>query len=132
MKDIVVHILDSVCATNNRDPEAGALIEAAKTFGTVETLEQALAQERSKAQAEIARLTAQHAAEVESLKAKLAAIEERGVTDAEMELLKAIRKKAEMESVAFHAEIKRRDEQLSAIAAECEARKQQIKALYGF
>ena len=132
MKDIVVHVLDSVCATNNRDPEAGALIEAAKSFGTVETLENALAQERAKAQAEISKLNAQHAAEVEELRAKLAAIEARAVTDAEFEILKLLRKKAEAEALSYQGEIKRRDDQLSAIVAECEARKQQIKNLYGF
>jgi glucose-6-phosphate isomerase len=131
MKDIVVHVSDAVCAANQRDPEATALIEAAKSFGTVETLENALAAERAKAQAEINRLTAQHNAEVDALRAKLAAIEERAVTDAELEILKVIRKKADMESAQFQGEIKRRDEQLAAIVAEQEARKQQIRALYG-
>ena len=131
MKDIVVHVSDSVCAANNRDPEATALIEAARTFGTVETLESALAAERTKAQAEINRLTAQHNAEVDALRAKLAAIEERAVTDAELEILRSVRKKAEVESAQYQSEIKARDDQLSAIVAEQEARKQQIRALYG-
>lgn len=131
MKDIVVHVLDSVCATHNRDPEATALIEAAKSFGTVESLDNALAQERAKAQAEINKLNTQHLAEVNELKARLAAIEEKAVTDAELEILKAIRKKADAESASYQSEIKRRDEQLSAIVAEQEARKQQIRALYG-
>ena len=131
MKDIVVHVSDSVCAANNRDPEATALIEAARTFGTVETLESALAAERAKAQAEINRLTAQHNAEVDALRAKLAAIEERAVTDAELEILRSVRKKAEVESAQYQSEIKVRDDQLSAIVAEQEARKQQIRALYG-
>lgn len=131
MKDIVVHVSDSVCAANNRDPEATALIEAAKSFGTVETLEHALAQERAKAQAEINHLTAQHNAEVDELRAKIASIEERAATDEELEILRAIRKKSELESVQFKNEIKARDDQLSAIVAEQEARKQQIRALYG-
>lgn len=131
MKDIVVHVSDSICAANQRDPEATALIEAARTFGTVETLENALASERAKAQAEINRLTAQHNAEVDALRAKLAAIEERAVTDAELEILRSVRKKAEIESAQFQNEIKVRDDQLSAIVAEQEARKQQIRALYG-
>lgn len=131
MKDIVVHVSDSVCAANNRDPEAAALIEAAKSFGTVETLDQALAHERAKAQAEINKLTTQHTAEVDALKAKLAAVEDRAVTDAELEVLKLLRKKAEAESLSYQGEIKRRDEQLAAIVAENDARKQQIKALYG-
>ena len=130
MKDIVVHVSDAVCAANQRDPEATALIEAAKSFGTVETLEHALAAERAKAQAEINRLTAQHNAEVDALRAKLASIEERAVTDAELEILRSVRKKAEIESAQFQNEIKSRDDQLSAIVAECEARKQQIRALY--
>lgn len=131
MKDIVVHVSDAVCAANQRDPEATALIEAAKTFGTVESLEHAIASERAKAQAEINRLNAQHNAEVDALRAKLAAIEERAVTDAELEILKALRKKADAEACAFKTEIQRRDDQLSAIVAEQEARKQQIRALYG-
>lgn len=131
MKDIVVHVSDAVCASNQRDPEATALIEAAKTFGTVESLDNALAAERAKAQAEINRLTAQHNAEVDALRARLAAIEERAVTDAELEILRSVRKKAEIESAQFQNEIKVRDDQLSAIVAEQEARKQQIRALYG-
>lgn len=131
MKDIVVHVSDSVCAANNRDPEATALIEAAKSFGTVETLDQALSHERAKAQEEINKLNSQHAAEVESLRTKLASIEDRAVTDAELEILKLLRKKAEAESMHYQGEIKRRDEQLAAVVAEQEARKQQIRALYG-
>lgn len=132
MKDIVIHVLDSTCAANNRDPEATALIEVAKTFGTVETLDNALAQERARAQSEINRLNTQHLAEVNELKARLAAIEERAVTDAELEILKVIRKKADAESIEFQAEIQRRDDQLQAVKVESENRAAQIKAILGF
>jgi hypothetical protein len=132
MKDIVVHILDSVCAANNRDPEAAALIDAAKTFGTVETLENALAAEKAKCQAEINRLTMQHEAEVNELKAKLTSIEENQITAEELEILRAVRKKSVAESAKYEAELKLRDDQLSQVVAEGEARKQQIRALYGF
>ena len=132
MKDIVVHILDSVCATNNRDPDATALIEAAKTFGTVETLENALASERAKAQAEINKLNVQHAAELNALRSQLAAIQERSVTDAELEILRVIRKKSEAESAEYISEIKRRDDHLNAVKIESENRAAQIKAILGF
>ena len=131
MKDIVIHVLDSVCESNNRDPEATALIEAAKNFGSVETLDQALANERMRFQAEISSLKSQHEQEVKDIRARIISIEEKAVTPAELELLRAIRKKSEAEAAEFRTEIKRRDEQLSAIVAECEARKQQIKTLYG-
>ena len=131
MKDIVIHVLDSVCESNNRDPEATALIEAAKNFGSVESLDQALATERMKFQTEIANMKSRHEQEVKDLRARVISIEEKAVTPAELELLRAIRKKSEAEAVEFKTEIKRRDEQLSAIVAECEARKQQIKTLYG-
>lgn len=130
MKDIVVHVLDSVCAAHNRDPEATALIEAAKTFGTVETLDNALATERAKFQNEISKLKAQHEAEVNELKSKLVSIEEQGITPEELEVLKVLRKKAAIEAAKYETELSRRDEQLSQVAAECEARRQQIKALY--
>ena len=68
---------------------------------------------------------------MDALRAKLAAIEERAVTDAELEILRSVRKKAEIESAQYQGEIKARDDQLSAIVAEQEARKQQIRALYG-
>jgi hypothetical protein len=131
MKDIVVHVLDSVCATNGRDPEAKALIEAARSFGTVETLESALSAERAKFQAEISRLTAQHESEVKALQAKLEAIEEKSVTASELEVLQVIRKKSSAEAAEHVAELKRRDDQLAEVVAEGEARRQQIKALYG-
>lgn len=130
MKDIVIHVQDSVCAKNHRDPEASALIEAAKSFGTVETLDQALAQERAKAQAEIANLTAQHEKEKTDLLNQLAAIEECRVTPAELEVLRVLRKKSDSEAAEFKIEIQRRDDQLAAVIAEGEARRQQIKSMY--
>lgn len=131
MKEIVVRVSDSVCKAHNRDPEATALIEAAKTFGTVESFEQAIATEKSKWAAELHRLKAAYEAEIQALKNELAAIQEKAVTQEELAVLQAIRKKAEIESAEYEAKIRARDTQLEQVIAEGESRKQQIKALYG-
>ena len=131
MKDLVIHIREDVCKAHNRDPEATALIEAARTFGTVETLENALASEKAKWQANLNNLSAQHEVEVKELKARIAAIEENAVTPAELEILRGIRKKAAAESEEYVKAINARDEQFQALMLENDARKEQIKALFG-
>ena len=120
MKSIVVHVSDDVCAKNGRDPEATKLIEIARTFGSVETLESALAADRAKSQVVINNLTEQ-----------LEAIKENEVTPAELELLRAIRKKAAKEAEQYQADIKQRDDQLKAIQVENENRAAAIRTMFG-
>ena len=132
MKSFVVHVQDSVCAANGRDPEAIALIEAARTFGTVETLDAALSTQKAKYEAEILRLTNQHNAIVDGLNAKLATIEEKGVTADELEVLRVIRAKSVKEAEGYQATIAERDGQLNAIKLESENRAAQIAAMFGF
>lgn len=132
MKSFVVHVQDSVCAQNNRDPNATTLIEAARSFGKVETLDAALASQKAQYEAEIARLTNQHNAAVDDLKAKLAAIEEKGVTAEELEILRVIRAKAIKEAEGYQATIAERDNQLNAVKLEAENRAAQIAAMFGF
>lgn len=120
MRSIVVHILDDVCAKNGRDPEATKLIEIAKTFGSVETLDSALAAERAKSQATINNLMAQNEQ-----------IKEYEVTPEELAVLRAMREKSKKESEQYTAAIKQRDDQLEAIRVENENRAATIKALYG-
>ena len=132
MKSFVVHVQDSVCAQNNRDPEATTLIEAARSFGTVETLDAALATQKAKYEAEIARLTNQHNANVDGLTAKIAAIEENAVTADELEVLRVLRAKANKEAAGYQATITERDNQLNAIKLESENRAAQIAAMFGF
>lgn len=132
MKSFVVHVQDSVCAANGRDPEATTLIEAARTFGTVETLDAALAAQKAKYEAEILRLTNQHNAIVDGLNAKLATIEEKGVTADELEVLRVLRAKAAKEAEGYQATIAERDGQLNAIKLESENRAAQIAAMFGF
>lgn len=132
MKSFVVHVQDSVCAQNNRDPNATTLIEAARSFGTVETLDAALSSQKAKYEAEIARLNNQHNAIVDGLNAKLAAIEEKGVTAEELEVLRVIRAKSTKEAEGYQATIAERDNQLNAVKLEAENRAAQIAAMFGF
>ena len=120
MKVIVITIQDDVCAKNGRDPEATALIEAARSFGKVESWDAAVAVERSKYQAVI-----------DNMKTQLAAIEETGVTPEELKVLRAIREKSAIENAHFEKTIADRDEQLNAIRAENENRNEQIKNILG-
>ena len=132
MKSFVVHVQDSVCAQNNRDPEATALIEAARSFGTVETLDSALAAQKSKYEVEISKLKSQHEAIVDDLSAKITLIEEKGVTADELEVLRIIRAKSAKEAEGYQATIAERDNQLNAIKLESENRAAQIAAMFGF
>lgn len=132
MKSFVVHVQDSVCAQNNRDPEATSLIEAARSFGTVETLDAALSAQKSKYEIEIAKLKAQHETTVDGLNAKLAAIEEKDVTAEELEVLRVIRAKSDREAEGFKATIAERDNMLNAWKLESENRAAQIAAMFGF
>jgi hypothetical protein len=131
MKSFVVHVQDSVCAQNNRDPEAASLIEAARSFGTVETLDAALSAQKSKYEMEIAKLKTQHEANVDELKAKLALIEEKGVTAEELEVLRVIRAKSDREAEGYKATIAERDNMLNAWKLESENRAAQIAAIFG-
>lgn len=132
MKSFVVHVQDSVCAQNNRDPEAASLIEAARSFGTVETLDAALSAQKSKYEIEIAKLKTQHEAIVDELNAKLALIEEKGVTAEELEVLRVIRAKSDREAEGYKATIAERDNMLNAWKLESENRAAQIAAMFGF
>lgn len=132
MKSFVVHVQDSVCAQNNRDPEATTLIEAARSFGTVETLDSALATQKAKYEAEIARLNNQHNAIVDGLNAKLALIEENGVTADELEVLRVLRAKSNKEAEGYKATIAERDNLLNSMKLESENRAAQIAAMFGF
>ena len=132
MKSFVVHVKDSICAQNNRDPEAASLIEAARSFGTVESLDAALASQKAQYETEIARLKAQHEAIVDDLNAKLSVIEEKGVTAEELEVLRVIRSKSDREAEGYKATIAERDNQLNAIKLESENRAAQIAAMFGF
>lgn len=132
MKSFVVHVQDSVCAQNNRDPEATSLIEAARSFGAVESLDAALSTQKSKYEMEIAKLKAQHEAIVDGLNARLAAIEEKGVTAEELEVLRVIRAKSDREAEGYKATIAERDNMLNAWKLESENRAAQIAAMFGF
>lgn len=131
MKDIVVHILDSVCDKHNRNPDGSALIEAARTFGTVEPLDSAIASERAKWQAEINQLKINHEAECTELRQRLASIEEKEVTEEELEILRLIRKKSAREAAGYQKDIKSRDDMLIATKAEYEAKVSQIATFLG-
>lgn len=131
MKSFVVHVSESVCAKNNRDPSAASLIEAARSFGTVETLDQALASERAKYQAEINNLTQQHNAMLGEYERKLTSISEQGVTADELEILRVLRKKSANEAAEFEKTLAERDAQLNAIKVESENRVAQIRAIFG-
>lgn len=121
MKTFVVTVMDDVCAKNNRDPEATGLIEAARTFGKVETLDAVLASER-----------ANYEGIIRNLRQQLEANAESGVTELELEVLRIIRKKSAAEAATYEHTIAERDAQLQAIRQESENRAAQIKAIYGF
>lgn len=119
-RSIVVHIDEATCAKYERDPSAVKLVEIAKTFGTVETLDSVLAADRAKNQATINNLVAQNEE-----------IKEYAVTPEELVVLKAMREKSKKESEQYIAAIKQRDDQLEAIRVENENRAATIRALYG-
>ena len=121
MKSIVVNIMDDVCAKNGRDPEGTKLIEIAKTFGSVESLDSVMAAEREKSQQVINSLTAQ-----------LESIKEQKVTPEELKVLRVVRDKSAAERSELDAAIASRDAQLKAIQVENENRAAKIKAIYGF
>lgn len=120
MKDFVVHVLEDVCVKNGRDPDAAKLIEIAKTFGSVEPLDSALAAERAKNQVVINNLTAQ-----------IDLIKEQEVTPEELEVLRALRKKSEKEGREYSEEIAHLKGQLEKVVEESESRAQAIRAILG-
>ena len=120
MKSLVITVLDDVCAKNNKDPEATQLIEVAKTYGKVEPLEAVLNAERLIYEKTIT-----------NMRIQLDACAEHGVTPAELEILRLIRKKSQDESAEKEKIIAERDAQLHAIKAEQEARVSQIKSILG-
>lgn len=130
MKDIVIHVREDICAKFNRDPEAVKLIEVAKEFGVVESLESAIANERANHQTVVQNLTTQYEGIIKDLEAKICEIKEQHVTPEEIEVLRAIRKKASIEAAQYEDEIEARDEQLKAIVADNESRVSQLKALF--
>ena len=101
MKVIVITIQDDICAKNGRDPEATALIEAARSFGKVESGDAFLNAERAKYQQVI-----------DNLKTQVEATAENRVTPDELEILRAVRKKSANENTAYEKTIAERDEQL--------------------
>ena len=90
MKTIVIHVMDSVCAKNNRDPEARKLIERAALYGKVESGESFMAAEKAKYQVEL-----------NNLHAQLEEIKEKKVTPEELDVLRALRRKAASEAAAL-------------------------------
>lgn len=121
MKTIVVTIMDDICAKNGRDPEAKALIEAARSFGKVESLDTVIAAEKAK-----------YEAIIQNLREQKEAIAEKAVTDAELEVLRVIRKKSADEGAAYEQTIAERDALIQDVRRENENRVAQIKAIYGF
>lgn len=120
MKTIVIHIKDDICAKNGRDPEATSLIEAARSFGTVESWDTA-----------VASLRAEYQAVINNLKLDLDKISENEVTPDELEVLKIIRKKSSKEAVEYQKAIADRDAQLQAVKVENENRAAQIRNIFG-
>lgn len=120
MKTIVVTIMEDVCAMNQRDPHAATLIEKAKLYGKVESGESFLAAEKAKWQQVTDNLTAQ-----------LDAINENKVTPAELEILRALRKKAANEGKVYEEEIVALKGQLEKVVEEGENRSRQIRAILG-
>lgn len=94
MKTFVVTVLDDVVAKNGKDPEALQLIEAARTYGKVETLE-AVTEGIRKEYEEVIR----------NLRIQLDACAEHGVTPTELEVLRLIRKKSAIEAQDFENNI---------------------------
>ena len=131
-KSFVVHVREDIAKANGRDPEATKLMDLAKTFGTVESLDSALSAERAKHQAVITNLNSQYEAEIAEKDAYIASIEEKAVTDAELKVLRVMREKEAAEKAGYESEIATRDEQLKAIQIENENRAAAIKAMYGF
>ena len=131
-KSFVVHVREDIAKANGRDPEATKLMDLARTFGTVESLDSALSAERAKHQAVITNLNAQYEAEIAEKDAYIASIEEKAVTDAELKVLRVMREKEAAEKAGYESEIATRDEQLKAIQIENENRAAAIKAMYGF
>lgn len=130
MKDIVIHVREDVCAKYNRDPEAVKLIEIAKQFGYVESLDEALADERETHHVVVTNLEEQYIEKMKKLEAELAAIKEQKVSAEEIEILRAVRAKAEVEAREYEAAIKLRDDQLKTVIAEDENRVAQLKTLF--
>ena len=120
MKKIVITVQDDVCAKNGRDPEAAALIEAARSFGKVEAWESAIAAEKAQYQTIINNLTTQ-----------LEATAENSVTPEELEVLRVLRKKSAAEIAHYEAIVAERDAQLRNIQVENENRVAQIKSVLG-
>lgn len=120
MKTIVITVLDDVCAKNNKDPHAANLIEVAKTYGKVESLDTVLAAERLK-----------YEQTINNMRTQLDACAEHAVTPEELEILRMIRKKSQAEAEGYKKTIEDRDRQLVAIQAEQESRIAQIKSVLG-
>ena len=120
MKTIVLTIKDDICAKNGKDPEGTALIDVARTYGTVESGDAFLATERAKYESTIRALTAQ----IDSIK-------ENEVTVEELELLRAIRKKSAGEISAYEAELSSLKAQLQKVAADSEEKARQIRTILG-
>ena len=130
MKDIVIHVREDVCAKYQRDPEATKLIEIAKEFGSVETLDSAIAAEREKHQTVVKNLEAQYAGTIKSFEAQIEAIKEQKVTPEEIEILRAVRKKTAIEAAQYEEAIKLRDDNLKTVVAENENRVAQLRTLF--
>ena len=120
MKTIVVTIREDICALNQRDPSGASLIEAAKSFGTVIPWEEAIASVKAESQKTIDGLTTQ-----------LELIKENEVTPAELEILRALRKKAATEGRSYEDEISKLKGQLEQVVAESASRAEKIKAILG-
>jgi flagellar biosynthesis chaperone FliJ len=118
MKSLVITILDDVCAKNGKDPEATQLIEVARSYGKVETLDAVLATERMKYQ-EV----------TNNLRAQLDACAEYGVTNEELEILRAIRKKSDAEAEGYKKEIETCRNELASVTRANEAQNASILAI---
>lgn len=129
MKDIVIHIREDICARNERDPEATKLLEVAKQYGSVETLDSALASERAEHQAVIRNLSTQYDSQIDALKAEMEHIKEFKVTEEELKILRVVRAKSAIEASNYEEAIRSRDEQLKEIRLENEDRNAKIIAL---
>ena len=130
MKDIVIHVREDICAKHKRDPEATKLIEVAKEFGSVESLESAIAKERSEHQEVVKNLKVEYEKTIAGLEERIAKILEQEVTPEEIKVLKVLREKSSVEATQYLTAIAARDEQLKIIAAENENRVAQLKSLF--
>lgn len=131
MKSFVVEVVDSVCLSNNRDPEAKALIDACKSFGRVEPLETVLEREKAAWQRELIELREKYEAILKAKDERIRQIEEYDVSSEELTVLRAIRKKSENEATDYKRMISERDNQLRDIQLENENRSNAIKAIFG-